>query len=223
MDTNKEAARAVLLRCMQEEFAHIPAERELPDDFSSAFCARMEDLIAGQKRRHWAALPYRSRRALIASAILAACFVLVAWTPVGGMVVDLLNTAYENVVDYHPGPGLRAEIETVYAPAWLPEGFEEVSREWWEKSGVDITYRNDKGDELIFQQLAVDSFSGAVDNENAVVFTKKVGGWEVLFSLPDGLSTATWTQDLYLMDIVYRGEIELAALEQIVLSVAPEA
>lgn len=223
MDTNKEAAREVLRRCMQAEFAYIPGEGELPDEFSPAFCGRMDDLIAGQKRRHWSALPHRSRRALIAAAILAACFALVAWTPVGGMVVDLLTTAYENIVDYHPGPGLRTEIETLYAPSWLPEGFEEVSREWWENNGVDITYRNAKGDELIFQQLAVDSFSGAVDNENAAVFTKMVGEREVLFSLPEGLSTATWTQDLYLMDLVYRGKIELKTLEQIILSVAPEA
>ena len=215
MNTNKEAAREVLRRCMQAEFAHVPAEQNLSDDFSPVFAERV---ARGRRRR---ALP--CRRALIAVAILAACLMLVAWTPVGGMVVDLLVALGEGVVDYGPGPGLRTEIETVYAPSWLPEGFEEVSREWWEISGVDITYRNDKGDELIFQQLAVDSFSGAVDNENAAVFTKKVGEWEVLFSLPDGLSTATWTQDLYLMDIVYRGEIELAALEQIILSVAPEA
>ena len=215
MNTNKEAAREVLHRCMQAEFAHIPAEQSLPDDFSPVFHERV---ARGRRRR---ALP--CRRALVAAAMLAACFVLVAWTPVGGMVVDLLTTAYENIVDYHPGPGLRTEIETVYAPSWLPEGFEEVSREWWENNGVDITYRNAKGDELIFQQLAVDSFSGAVDNENAAVFTKMVGEREVLFSLPEGLSTATWTQDLYLMDIVYRGEIELETLEQIILSVAPEA
>lgn len=223
MDTNKEAARAVLRRCMQAEFAYIPGERELPDEFSPAFCGRMDDLIAGQKRRHWSALPHRSRRALIAAAILAACFALVAWTPVGGMVVDLLTTAYENIVDYHPGSGLRTEIETVYAPAWLPEGFEEVSREWWENNGVDITYRNDKGDELVFQQLAVDSFSGAVDNENIRVETVEIGDWEVMLGVAEKGAIATWTQDLYLMDLVYRGEIELETLEQIILSVAPEA
>ncbi|MBQ4581618.1 MAG: DUF4367 domain-containing protein [Oscillospiraceae bacterium] len=215
MNTNKEAAREVLRRCMQAEFAHIPAEQSLPDDFSPVFDERV---ARGRRRR---ALP--CRRALIAAAMLAACFVLVAWTPVGGMVVDLLTTAYENIVDYHPGPGLRTEIETLYAPSWLPEGFEEVSREWWENNGVDITYRNDKGDEVIFSQTAADSVNAFVDNENAAVFTKKVGEWEVLFSLPDGLSTATWTQDLYLMDLVYRGEIEITALEQIILSVAPEA
>ena len=215
MNTNEEAAQEVLRRCMQAEFAHIPAERELPDEFSPAFVQRMD------RRRRRASLP--RRRALIAAAILAACFALVAWTPVGGMVVDLLTTAYENIVDYHPGPGLRTEIETVYAPSWLPEGFEEVSREMTEDWILEVTYKNESGDSLMFTQMAPSGFSGAVDNENAEVFTKKVGELEVLFSLPDGLSTATWTQDLYLMDFVYRGKIELETLEQIILSVSPEA
>ena len=223
MDTNKEAARAVLRRCMQAEFAHIPAERELPDDFSSAFCVRMDELIAGQKHRYWSALPHRSRRALIAAAILAACFALVAWTPVGGMVVDLLTTAYEDIVDYHPGPGLRTEIETVYAPAWLPEGFKEMSREMTGDWDLEITYRCEDGRKVRFCQSAPTSFSGSVDNENAAVFTKKVGEMEVLFSLSDGLSTAAWTQDYYLMELVYWGEIETETLEQIILSVAPNA
>lgn len=215
MNTNKEAAREVLRRCMQAEFAHIPAEQSLPDDFSPVFHERV---ARGRRRR---SLP--CRRALVAAAMLAACFVLVAWTPVGGMVVDLLTTAYENIVDYHPGPGLRTEIETLYAPSWLPEGFEEVSREMTEDWILEVTYRNESGDSLMFTQMAPTSFSGAVDNENAEVFTKTVGEIEVLFSLPDGLSTATWTQDLYLMDLVYRGKIEMEALEQIILSVAPEA
>lgn len=223
MDTNKEAAREVLRRCMQAEFAHIPAEQSLPDDFSPAFCGRMDDLIAGQKRRHWSALPHRSRRALIAAAILAACFVLVAWTPVGGMVVDLLTTAYENIVDYHPGPGLRTEIETVYAPSWLPEGFEEVSREMTEDWILEVTYENESGDSLMFTQAAPTSFSGAVDNENIRVEMVKMEDREVLLGVAEKGVVATWTQDLYLMDLVYRGKIEMEALEQIILSVAPEA
>lgn len=223
MDTNKEAARAVLRRCMQAEFAYIPGERELPDEFSPAFCGRMDDLIAGQKRRHWSALPHRSRRALIAAAILAACFVLVAWTPVGGMVVDLLTTAYENIVDYHPDPGLRTEIETVYAPAWLPEGFEEVSREMTEDYYLEVAYKNAEGDELLFRQIAASSFSGAVDNENIRVEMVKMGDREVLLGVAEKGTIATWTQDLYLMDLVYRGKVEMETLEQIILSVAPEA
>lgn len=215
MNTNKEAAREVLHRCMQAEFAHIPAEQSLPDDFSPAFHERV---ARGRRRR---ALP--CRRALVAAAMLAACFVLVAWTPVGGMVVDLLTTAYENIVDYHPGPGLRTEIETVYAPSWLPEGFEEVSREMTEDYYLEVTYKNAEGDELLFRQIAASSFSGAVDNENIRVEMVKMGDREVLLGVAEKGTIATWTQDLYLMDIVYRGKVELATLEQIILSVAPEA
>lgn len=215
MNTNKEAAREVLRRCMQAEFAHIPAEQSLPDDFSPVF---RERVARGRRRR---ALP--CRRALVAAAMLAACFVLVAWTPVGGMVVDLLATAYENIVDYHPGPGLRTEIETVYVPLWLPEGFEEVSREMTEDYYLEVTYKNEEGNELLFRQIAASSFSGAVDNENIRVETVKIGDWEVLLGVAEKGVVATWTQDLYLMDLVYRGEIELATLEQIILSVTPEA
>lgn len=215
MNTNEEAAQEVLRRCMQAEFAHIPAERELPDEFSPAFVQRMD------RRRRRASLP--RCRALIAAAILAACFALVAWTPVGGMVVDLLTTAYENIVDYHPGPGLRTEIETVYAPSWLLEGFEEVSREMTEDYYLEVTYKNAEGDELLFRQIAASSFSGAMDNENIRVETVKIGDWEVLLGVAEKGVVATWTQELYLMDLVYRGKVEMETLEQIILSVAPEA
>ena len=215
MNTNKEAAREVLRRCMQAEFAHIPAEQSLPDDFSPAFHERV---ARGRRRR---ALP--CRRALVAAAMLAACFVLVAWTPVGGMVVDLLTTAYENIVDYHPGPGLRTEIETVYAPSWLPEGFEEVSREMWEEYSLDIVYRNDMGEELLFNQVAADSVNGLIDNENVDVRAENVGGMEVLLGVTEAGTVAVWTQDYYLMEIICRGSVEPTELKKIILSVIPEA
>lgn len=222
MDANREAARAALRRAMEAEFAALPAEDTL-DAPSPALEARMDALFAKEKRHVWSALSRKSRRVLVAAAIVAACLALVAWTPVGGMVVELMTTAYEEFMDYRPGPGLRTEIETVYAPLWLPEGFEEVSREMWEEYSLDIVYRNDMGEDLLFNQVAADSVNGLIDNENVDVRAENVGGMEVLLGVTEAGTVAVWTQDYYLMEIICRGSVEPTELKKIILSVIPEA
>lgn len=216
MDANREAAREALRRCMEAEFAALGAEDGL-DAPSPTFAARMEKLLRQEKK----AASFRGRRVLVAAAIVAACLVLAAWTPVGGMVVELMTTAYEGFMDYRPGPGLRTEIETPYAPSWLPEGFEEVSREILGDWDLTIVYQNAEGEDLLFYQTAPTAFSGAVDNENFHVYIEETSGLEILFGVTEKGTIAAWTQDLYLMEIVYRGKVELETLEKIILSVAP--
>lgn len=218
MDANREAARAALRRCMEMEFAAVGAEDELPAP-SPALEARMEKLLRQEKKT----VPFRGRRALVAAAIVAACLALVAWTPVGDMAARLFTTVYEEIVSYRTGPDLRTQIETVYAPLWMPEGFEEVSREMLEDWDLTITYRNAEGKELRFNQCAPIAFSGSMDNENIRVEKMEIGDREVLLGISEKGAFATWIQDHYLMDLTYFGKIETETLEQIILSVAPEA
>lgn len=220
MDANREAARTALRRAMEAEFASVPAEAAL-DAPSPALDARMETLFAREKRR---ALPHR--RALIAAAIVAACLVLVAWTPVGGMVRNLLVTVGGQSVNYQLEPGMRTRIERVYAPARLPEGFAEIYREKWDDYYFKVVWINAAGEELEFQQLAVDGINGSVWGEHYQADTKEVGGRKVLFVRPDGTGTAVrtmayWSRDGYLMELICYGEMATEELEAIILSVQP--
>ena len=220
MDANREAAREVLRRAMEAEFAAVPAEDGL-DAPSPALDARMEELFAQEKRR---TLP--RRRVLIAAAIVAACLVLAAWTPVGGMVRNLLVTVGGQSVNYRLDPGMRMEIEMLYAPAELPEGFEEVYREVWDDYCFKVVWANAAGEELEFWQLATDGINGSVWGEDFTTDTKDVGGRKVLLVQPGENASAIramayWSQDGYLMELICRGELAAEELETVILSVQP--
>lgn len=221
MDANREAARAALRRAMEAEFAAVGAENDLAAP-SPAFEARMEKLLREEKKT----VLFRGRRVLVAAAIVAACLVLVAWTPVGSMVRNLLVTAGEQSVNYQLDPGMRTKIERLYAPTQLPEGFAEVYRETWGEEYFKIFYENAAGEELAFNQLAADGINGSIWGEDFEAATEKMGEWKVLLVRPDGVSTtartiAYWSRDGYLMQVVCRGELEVKELERIVVSVMP--
>ena len=220
MDANREAARDALHRAMEAEFAAVPAE-ELLDAPSPAFAARMEGLLREEKGQ---AMP--RRRMLIAAAVVAACLVLVAWTPVGGAVRNLLVTAGGQSVNFRLDSGMRMEIETVYAPEYLPEGFEAAYTERWDDYSCKAVWVSGAGEELEFWQLATDGINGSFWGEHFEADTKEVGGRKVLIVKPDGSSTAVrtmayWSQDGYLMELICRGEMALQELETVILSVKP--
>lgn len=220
MDANREAARDALRRAMEAEFAAVPAEEALEAP-SPAFAARMEGLLHEEKRQ---AMPLR--RVLIAAAIVAACLVLVAWTPVGSMVRSLLVTAGGQSVNYRLDPGMRLEIERLYVPAELPEGFEELYAERWDDYCCKTVWVNGAGVELEFWQLATDGINGSVWGEDFTADTREVGGRKVLFVRPDESagtirSMAYWSQDGYLMELICRGELAAEELETVILSVQP--
>ena len=220
MDANREAAREALRRALQAEFAAVPAEDGL-DAPSPALDARMEELFAQEKRR---TLP--RRRVLIAAAIVAACLLLVGWTPVGGMVRNLLVTVGGQSVNYRLDPGMRMEIERLYAPAELSEGFEEVYREAWDDYCFKVVWVNAAGEELEFWQFATDGINGSVWGEDFTTDTKDVGGRKVLLVQPGENASAIramayWSQDGYLMELICRGELAAEELETVILSVQP--
>ena len=221
MDANREAAREVLRRCMAAEFAAVGAENE-PDAPSPVFEARMEKLLRQEQRP----ARNRGRSLLVAAAIVATCLVLAAWTPVGGMVRSLLVTAGGQSVNYRLDPGMRLEIERLYVPAELPEGFEELYAERWDDYCCKTVWVNGAGVELEFWQLATDGINGSVWGEDFTADTREVGGRKVLFVRPDESagtirSMAYWSQDGYLMELICRGDLAAEELETVILSVQP--
>lgn len=221
MDANREAAREALRRCMEAEFAALGAENEA-DAPSAAFEARMEKLLRQEQR----SARNRGRRVLVAAAIVAACLVLAAWTPVGGMARSLLVTVGGQSVNYRLDPGMRLEIEKLYVPADLPEGFEEVYTERWDDYCCKTVWVNGAGEELEFWQLATDGINGSIWGEDFTADTREVGGRKVLFVRPDESAgtirtIAYWSRDGYLMELICRGELTAEELEAVILSVQP--
>ena len=142
------------------------------------------------------------------------------------MVRSLLVTAGGQSVNYRLDPGMRLEIERLYAPAELPEGFAEVYREVWDDYCFKVVWANAAGEELEFWQLATDGINGSVWGEDFTADTKDMGGRKVLLVRPGENASAIrtmayWSQDGYLMELICRGELAAEELESVILSVQP--
>ena len=208
---------------MAADYAAVPAKEDIDHVFSPEFYAKMDALIAEQKRGSWRLLSRQTRRALVVAAILAASLLLVACTPrLRDAVSEFVVTVYETFVDFvvseQPDVPLRTEIETIYAFDPVPEGFEMVSQEQGSPYYVKTIYANDAGSHIILRQFTSEGSFGSTDAENSNAFPKTISGISVLFSSADDRETATFFWDGYQFAVSHIGTAENAELESLVES-----
>ena len=219
--TKAEVCRA-FREAMAADYADVPAKDALNHTFSPEFCAKMDALIAEQKRGSWRLLSGKTRRALVVAAILAASLLLVACTPrLREAVSELVVTVYETFVRFTSDSAdgqLRTEIETIYEFDPVPEGFEMVSREQDSPYYVKTIYIDSSGDRIVLHQFVPTLSDGAADVENASSFYKAVFGADVWFSLSDDLQAATFFCDGYRFTIRCIGKTPQTELESLVES-----
>ena len=219
----KADVRSAFRAAMAADYADVPAKDGLNYTFSPEFYAKMDALIAEQKRGSWRLLSRQTRRALVAAAILALSLLLVACTPklreaVGGFVV----TVYETYVDLVVSPAdaeLRTEIETIYEFDPVPEGFELVSQEQRNPYYMETTYTDSLGNRIILRQSVSPFSHGTTDSEHSHSFSKTILGTDVWFSSADGLQTAIFFYDGYRFSIHCMGTTTQPTLERLVESI----
>ena len=86
---------------MAQDYADIPEKDAIEHVFSPEFYAKMDALIAEQKRGSWRLLKQRVRRTLVVAVILTLSLLLVACTPrLRQAVAELAVTVYETFVDF---------------------------------------------------------------------------------------------------------------------------
>lgn len=222
MAMTKAEVRRAFREVMAEDYADVPAKEELNHTFSPEFYAKMDALIAEQKRGSWRLLSRQARRAVVAAAILAASLLLVACTPkLREAVAELVVTVYETFVDFVVSPSdaeLRTEIETVYEIDPAPDGFEMVSREQGSPYYVETIFIDGSGNSIVFRQSVSPISIGTADTENSYSFSKTIFGTKVWFSSSAYLQTATFFYDGYRFAFSYNGEATLTELEHLVES-----
>lgn len=201
MAMTKAEVRRAFREAMAADYADIPAKEDIDHVFSPAFYAKMDALIAEQKRGSWRLLSRQSRRALVAAAILAASLLLVACTPkLREAVSELVVTVYETFVRFTSDSTdgqLRAEIETVYEFVPVPDGFEIVSQAKENPYHIETTYIDSSGNRIDLHQFIVTFSGGITDAEKSDSFSKMISGISVWFSSTDDLQTATFIYDGY--------------------------
>lgn len=226
MAMTKAEVRRAFREAMAADYADIPAKEDIDHVFSPAFYAKMDALIAEQKRGSWRLLSRQSRRALVAAAILAASLLLVACTPtLREAVSELVVTVYETFVDFivpeQTDATLRAEIETVYEFDPVPEGFEMVSQEQNTPYRVETNYISDSGNRIVLHQFASTGSIGTTDAEDSALYPEMIFGTQVWFSSAGDIQTAVFFHSGYRFRISYIGTAtgtEFAALVESFLS-----
>ena len=195
MAMTKAEVRRAFREVMAEDYADVPAKEELNHTFSPEFYAKMDALIAEQKRGSWRLLSRQARRALVAAAILAASLLLVACTPkLREAVAELVVTVYETFVRFTSDSvdgQLRTEIETIYEFDPVPDGFEMVSQEQETPYYVETIYMRSSGDRIDLHQFVPTLSFGTTDAEKSNSFPKTISETSVWISSANDMQTAT--------------------------------
>lgn len=220
MAMTKAEVRRAFREAMAADYADIPAKEDIDHVFSPAFYAKMDALIAEQKRGSWRLLSRQSRRALVAAAILAASLLLVACTPtLREAVSELVVTVYETFVDFivpeQTDTTLRAEIETVYEFDPIPEGFKIESQEQESPYYVETIYIGSLGNRIVLRQFASAGSISSADAEDSSLCPETIFGTQVWFSSARDIQTAVFFRNGYRFRISHIGtttETEFAAL-----------
>lgn len=206
---------------MAADYSDVPVKDELNHTFSPEFCAKMDALIAEQKRGSWRLMSRQARRAVVAAVILALSMLLVACTPkLRESIAEFAVTVYETFVDFilpeQSTTMLRTEIETVYELGPVPEGFEKISQERKTPYSVETVYMNESGHSIILRQFALILSAGTADSENSSTFSTTVLGTDVWISSAEDTQKATFFCDGYRFSLSYIGEIAQPTVDQLV-------
>lgn len=222
MAMTKAEVREAFREVMAADYADVPKREEIEHTFLPEFYARMDALIAEQKRGAWRMMPRQCKRVLVVAAILAATLMLVACSPVlRHAVTRIAVTIYETFIDFTVDTTegeLKTEIETVYGLNPLPEGFELVSQKRGNPFRVDTIYENTIYEKIFLIQTIPDNSISSADVERRDTVTQTICGSEVLFSNDRNIRTATVIHDGYSFAVRYIGQIEQKEFEEIVAS-----
>lgn len=223
MAMTKAEVREAFREVMAADYADVPKREEIEHTFSPEFYARMDALIAEQKRGSWRMMPRQCKRVLVVAAILAATLMLVACSPVlRHAVARLAVTIYETFIDFTVDTTegeLKTEIETVYGLNPLPEGFEMVSQKWVNPYYLKTIYE-DKGEaQIVLIQTAPKTAIATNDVEKTNSVPEIIEDIEMWLLSADELQTASMIYDGYNFTIHYVGFITQSDFKRIATSI----
>lgn len=223
MAMSKSDVRRAFRVVMAEDFADIPPAEEICHVFSADFLAKMEQLVAAEKRGSWKLLPRRRRRGLIVAAILAAALLLTACSPtvrqaVTKFVVSIYERGAAVKIEIEP----RGELETIYVLDPALADFTLVSQEQGSPYFAETRYEDEQGTLLALRQSSYQYHWDTLRAGEDEVQVIGEGQDRVVFRCSEGLSSITWIYDGHYMNINYWGYMDseqLLALTRLLVPV----
>lgn len=202
------------------EFTDIPRnEDEIDLAFSPKFEAKMEKLIAKEKNSFWHITNTpRKRLAVILVAIMilfmTACGIDAIREPIVHFIMEVTDTFYDFIYNGE----VTDTISYEYQLAPVPDGFEEVSVERTDAS-VIRKYVDNSDNKIILSQNISDDTTVAIDSEKGTVTTVTVNNIEAVIYEYDNVAQAVWASDSYVFFLIYYGDIEIDAMQDLISSV----
>lgn len=217
---NKSEFDKAFREVVSMEFGDIPRhDNEIDYTFSISFENRMCKLIRKEKGTFWRLInSSRKRIAIIIAAIMilftTACSVDAIREPIVNFIIEITEKFYDFVYDGETADTIFHE----YQLSPIPDGFEEASVEITDTS-VIRRYIDSSDNKIILSQNISDGTTVGVDSEKGTITTVTVNNIETVIYEYDNFTQAIWTSDSYVFFLIYYGDIEIDALQNLISTV----
>lgn len=198
--------RKALLDSTLEEFSQVPGEHELPDIFSPQFEESCQKLLGKSESAVVYHLSRTVRRAVLLAAILAASVITAFAVPELRENILSAQISYEYSFDPMLAASAPESVETVYLPAYVPQGFiqeRKLIHEQW----VTCLWRSDSDTYITFDQYPIPKRADSVlSSEDAAYEIIELDGYEV-FRIQSSAIKYYWTDNEYFYTLIFSPNI----------------
>lgn len=221
---------------LEEDAGELSDGENIPHTFSQDYEARKEKML--QTAFDWEeskSMTKPKRRFRIPAAAAAAVALLVVYASLGVVRAEAMpepihvlvmqvqslfsSASVDDQILYGDNQvtDFPEEIQTVYEPTVVLDGYEESERIVLKKM-VQIYYVNEENEEYSFQQMAID-FQTGYDTEGIEYEKIEVNGNKAIFYIKNGQSRLQWQQNGYMFEVAGFQDIEV--LEKLAASLKP--
>ncbi len=217
MSMTKAELKKAFREAASYEFRDVPRDDSLiQHEFSPEFERKIEKLIRKEQTFFWHFVNTASKRVAVIAVVLVmlfttACSVEAIREP----IVRFLIEVYETFTEYNFEGEKSDTITKEYCISTVPEGF--IQTDYLrDDASITTTYENEYGNKLRFYQSITSGTDITIDGEHAATKTIDVSGREVQLYLREDISVAFWIEDIYVLKIVYHGNISEQGLVDII-------
>lgn len=217
-----------LLEAALDEFINVPAESEIDIQPSPEFEEKAEDLIRKTKRTGWYYVNTALKRAILIAAIIGALATTAFAVPaIREAIIDFFiqdeGDHYGFTFDPNEAATAPDEIERVYGPTYVPNGFEKVVEDA-SIAGVGLWWVNSDDQWIRFEQSAIpddptNSDWLGINSEDVTTKSILIGDYLVLVIYSDDIYTLVWTDNSYFYRLYLDNAISDNEMKNIFLSI----
>lgn len=213
-----------LLDANLEEFMDVPTEQDIDMEFSPAFQVKAQELVRKSERNHWSSGKVFLRKVAIIALISAMLLLTACSIPaVREAIIDFffkdVGTHYEFTYDPEAVKNAPREIEIVYFPTFIPDGYGEafidyyvvaVNGAWVTDDDQWITYQ-----QTILPEDPLSGESGRINSEGASAEWITVNGCSILRIEDEEFITYAWASSEYEFHLMCQKTISDNEIEKI--------